>query len=81
MSEINVVPLKTVYNCETGKQETLPLTEEEMATLQADIQANAEFIEQQRLDFEAKRAAKESAIVKLKALGLTESEAEAIAGI
>lgn len=73
-------PTKLIINCETGEQEIVPLTAEEIAQAEAD-----------RLEWEAKQAAAEaeaqakaeakaSAIAKLAALGLTEEEAAAIAG-
>lgn len=73
-------PTKVVVNCETGVQEVIPLTAEEIA----DLEAAAAQAEQERLAAEeeaaAKAAAKASALAKLAALGLTEEEAQAIAG-
>ena len=71
---------KTIVDCSTGVVETIPLTPEEVAELEA---ANAEF-EVQQAAFEAEQAAREaarqSAIDKLSALGLTAEEAAAIVG-
>lgn len=59
----------------------VPLTDEEIA----ERDAMAQQAEQDRIALEeselAKQAAKESALVKLAALGLTEEEAKAIVGV
>ena len=73
--------LKTVVDCSTGIVETIPLTAEEVADLEASI---AEFEAQQaatEAERAAKQAARESAIAKLAALGLSEEEAAAIVGV
>lgn len=69
---------KVVVNCETGEQQVLPLTAEEIAQREADAAAFA--LEQAAIEAEAaaKAAAKESGIAKLLALGLTEEEANAL---
>lgn len=69
---------KLIVNCETGEQEVVPLTAEEIAELEA-MQAKAE---QDRLAAEAEAAkvaaAKEAAQAKLAALGLTAEEIAAL---
>ena len=71
-------PTKVIVNCETGEQEIVPFTAEEIAQLEADRLAWQE--EKARLEAEAqaKAEAKASAIAKLAALGLTEEEANAL---
>jgi hypothetical protein len=69
---------KIVVNCETGVTEEIDLTSEEIAELEA-AQAQA-LLDQQALENElaAKAAAKESALAKLAALGLTPEEVAAL---
>jgi hypothetical protein len=74
-------PVKIIYNCETGEETIIPLTAEEIATNEAAA-AEAELQRQQwEAEQIAKQAARESAIAKLSALGLTEEEAAAIVGL
>ena len=72
--------MKTIVDCSTGEQTTIPLTEEEIAQREID-RATAE---KERIEREAEEAAqaetKASALAKLAKLGLTEDEAKAIAG-
>jgi hypothetical protein len=71
-------PTKIVVNCETGVQEVLPLTAEELAQMETDRLAY-EAQEAERLQAEAEQEAlKASANEKLLALGLTEDEIAAI---
>jgi len=71
-------PTKIVVNCETGTQEVLPLTAEEMAQMEIDRLAY-EAQEAERLQAEADKAALEaSAVSKLEALGLTAEEIAAL---
>ena len=73
-------PTKIVVNCSTGKREILPLTAEEIAEREAmQAQAEAEKLEQEAAD-QAKAEAKETALAKLSALGLTEAEVTALLG-
>lgn len=75
------IPMKLIINCETGEEQYLPFTEEEIAQMEANRLA-FEAAEESRLAEEAAKAAiKASALAKLAALGLTEEEASAIAGI
>lgn len=71
---------KVIVNCETGVQEVVPLTAEEIA----DLEAAAAQAEQERLAAEAeaaqKAAIKQAAQDKLKALGLTDLEVAALVG-
>jgi hypothetical protein len=77
MSEIIT---KLVIDCETGEQTVVPLTEEELAQRELDqLQAIAEQ-EQREADAAAKAAAKASAVSKLAALGLSDTEISALLG-
>jgi hypothetical protein len=64
------------FNSETGETIIREMTDEEFAQYQSDVAA----MNAQSAAFDAKIAAKESAIAKLAALGLTEDEAKAIIG-
>ena len=69
---------KIVVNCETGVQEIIPLTVEEIAQREADA---AVYAAQKAIDDAAQAAAAEakaSGLAKLLALGLTEAEANAL---
>jgi hypothetical protein len=71
---------KLVIDCETGEQTVVPLTEEELAERELmQLQAIAEQ-EQREADAAAKEAAKASAIAKLAALGLSDTEISALLG-
>lgn len=69
---------KTEVNCETGIVRILPLTQPEIA----DMQAKRIEAETNRLNYEAKestkRATKQSALDKLATLGLTADEIAAL---
>jgi len=69
---------KIVVNCETGVQEILPLTAEEISDREAS--AAAYVIQKAAEDAAAEAAAeaKASGLAKLMALGLTEAEANAL---
>ena len=71
-------PMKLVVNCETGEQELIPLTSEELAQRELDrIESEAQ--DALRLQAEAEaQALKDSANAKLAALGLTPAEIAAI---
>ena len=69
---------KIVVNCETGVQEVVPLTAEEIAQREADAAAFAEAKAAEDAAKAAADAAKASGIAKLLALGLTEEEANAL---
>lgn len=70
--------MKVIYNCETKEEIVIPMTAEEIAELEEARKAS----EAQRVALEAeqaaRQAAKESAIAKLSALGLTAEEAAAL---
>lgn len=71
-------PNKIVVNCETGVQELIPLTAEEIAQAEIDRLAY-EAQEAERLALEAAKAeAQASAVSKLEALGLTAEEIAAL---
>lgn len=71
-------PKKIVVNCETGVAEEIELTAEEIAQLETDrAQAEAERL-QRETEEAAKLAARESALAKLAALGLTDEEIQAL---
>jgi len=68
------------FNCATGEQVVVPLTEQELTQLEKD-RAEAEALRLEReAALQAHAEAKASALAKLAALGLTEQEAKAIAG-
>jgi hypothetical protein len=69
---------KVIINCETGEQQILPLTAEEIAEREADAAAYAIAEAERIAAAEAKAAAKASGLAKLIALGLTEDEANAL---
>lgn len=75
MSEILT---KLVVNCETGEQQVVPLTPEEITQREADAAAFAVAEAERIAAEEAAAAAKASGIAKLLALGLTEEEANAL---
>jgi hypothetical protein len=69
---------KLIVNCETGEQTRVPLSAEEIASLEAS-RAESELREAERLAAEAEaQALKDSANAKLAALGLTADEIAAI---
>lgn len=74
------MPTKLVVNCETGVTEEVELTAEEIAQMEADAAAFAAEQVAREAEAAAKQAARESALAKLAALGLSEEEANAIAG-
>jgi TctA family transporter len=75
MSEILT---KLVVNCETGEQQVIPLTPEEITQREADAAAFAVAEAERIAAAEAAAEAKASGIAKLLALGLTEEEANAL---
>ena len=68
------------YDAVTGESVERDATEEEIATYNADIENARLQYEKIAEEEQAKLAAKESALAKLAALGLTEEEAQAIVG-
>lgn len=71
---------KIVHDCSTGLTEEVELTAEEIAQREADNAALMARLEEREAEEQAKAEAKTSALAKLAALGLTEEEANAIAG-
>lgn len=69
---------KVVINCETGVEEILPLTPEEIAQREADAAAFAAEQAAREAEEAAKAEAKASAEAKLAALGLTPEEIAAL---
>ena len=74
------VPIAVEVNCETKQVTERPLTPEEIAQREADAAAAAAAEAEREADEAAKVAAKQSAIAKLEALGLTAEEATALLG-
>ena len=73
-------PIKVEINCETGVESIIELTDAEIAELEAArAQAEADRTAAEA-EAQAKADAKASALAKLAALGLTEEEAQALAG-
>lgn len=73
-------PTKIVINCETGEQEIVPLTAEELQQRELDAQAYAEQQAIAEAEAAAIAEAKASAEAKLAALGLTADEIAALKG-
>lgn len=69
---------KLIINCETGVQEEIELTDEEVAQLEADRQAAEAAQAERDAEAIARGAAKASAEAKLTALGLTAEEVAAL---
>jgi len=69
---------KIIFNVSTGEQITVPLSQEDIDLIE---QANIESIQYSNEISQQINENKNSAIEKLKQLGLTEEEAKAIAGI
>ena len=69
---------KLVINCSTGERSEVELTAEEVAQREADAEAFAEQEAARQAELDAKAEAKASAQEKLKALGLTDDEIEAL---
>lgn len=74
------VPIAVEVNCETKEVTERPLTPEEIAQREADAAAAAAAEAKREAEEAAKAAARQSAIDKLAALGLTPEEAAAIVG-
>jgi hypothetical protein len=71
-------PTKIVMDCSTGIQQTIELSDEEIAQLETD-RANAEAERATReAEAEAKATARASALAKLAALGLSADELAAL---
>lgn len=71
-------PMKLVINCETGQEELIPLTAQEIAEAESNRLA-FEKAEAERVQLEAAQAeAQSSAVSKLEALGLTAEEIAAL---
>ena len=71
---------KIVVNCETGEQEILPLTADEISQREADAIAYASQQAEQEAAATAKAEAKAAGIAALVALGLTEEQISALTG-
>lgn len=71
-------PTKLVINCETKQQEVIELSDDEIAQLEADQLAAQAQREADELAAAEKAAAKQSAMDKLTALGLTADEVAAL---
>ena len=71
-------PTKVIINCETGEQQIVPLTAEEIAEMQAAAAATAAAQAEAEAQAAAVAAAKEAAHAKLAALGLSADEIAAL---
>lgn len=69
---------KVIINCETGEQEIIPLTAEEIAQREADALALEEMKAAEEAEAAKVAAAKAAAEAKLAALGLTAEEIAAL---
>jgi hypothetical protein len=72
------IPTRIEINCETGVETIIPLTPEEITQREVDAAAYAAAEAERTAAAEAKAEANASGIAKLLALGLTESEANAL---
>lgn len=73
-------PTKVIIDCSTGEQAIVPLTAEEIAQLEADRLVWEQEEAQRAAELAAKEAAKQSAVDKLKAIGLSDVEIAALTG-
>jgi hypothetical protein len=73
-------PMVAEIDCSTNTISYRPMTDEEVAAQEARAIEYAELQTEREAQAQAKAEAKASALAKLEALGLTEEEAEAIAG-
>ena len=71
---------KLIINCATGETTEVELTAEEVSQREADAAAFATAEEARQAEVDAKAEAKVSAQAKLKALGLSDAEVEALVG-
>ena len=71
---------KLIIDCVTGATTEIKLTAEEIAQREADAEAFAEAEDARQVEADAKAAAKLSAQAKLKKLGLSDAEIEALVG-
>jgi hypothetical protein len=71
---------KLIIDCATGVTTEVELTAEEVAQREVDAAAFAEAEAARQAEMDAKAAAKVSAQAKLKALGLSDAEVEALVG-
>lgn len=69
-------PIIKIHNLETGEEIERPMTAAEFK----EYKAQQELAASQQAEAEAKAAARQSALEKLAALGLTEAEIQALAG-
>ena len=74
-------PIAVIVDCSDGTVTERPLTAEEIAQRDADAAAAAAVEAEREAEEAAKVAAKQSAIAKLEALGLTADEAAALLGV
>ena len=73
-------PTKLVVDCTTGVTEEIELTDAEVAQMQADAEAYAEAKALENAAKAEAEAKKVSGKAKLKALGLSDAEIEALVG-
>jgi hypothetical protein len=66
------------YDCSTGTEKIVVLTEEEISIIEKQIEENKILIEKQNAILKEKEEAKKTALEKLKSLGLTELEIDSI---
>lgn len=71
---------KLIINCATGETSEVELTAEEIAQREVDAAAFAEAEAARQAEVDAKAASKVSAQSKLKALGLSDAEVQALVG-
>ena len=69
-----------IHDAITGEETVIEFTAEEIKKIKAEQKAQAELETRQLAEAQAKEAARQSALEKLAALGLTEAEIAALAG-
>jgi exonuclease III len=73
-------PMKAIADCSTGEITYVELTDVEIAQQEKDAEEWAVYKAQQDAELQAQQDAKTSAIDKLKKLGLSDAEIEALVG-
>jgi len=71
-------PTKLIVDCSTGETTEVELTAEEITQMETDRLAYETEQETRQAELEAKEAARQSALAKLAALGLTPEEVAAL---
>jgi glutamate synthase domain-containing protein 1 len=73
-------PIIAIHNAETNEIETREMTDKEFAAYEKELAESQARLQPIIAEAEARQAARQSALEKLAALGLTEAEIQALAG-